>query len=99
MVVVCPFFPTFLAGIFPLYRSSAFPYTYSIMRTSIGPNRPSGLSIGGSYTKGSDLGQIEGGFDRPAIVIDRVPSVDPPSPHGKGRVRSVRSGILAALTT
>ena len=85
MVVVYPFFPSFLAGIFPFYRSSAFPYTYSIMRTSFGHSRPSGLSIGGSSTEGSDLGQIEGGLGRPAIVIDRVPSMGPPSPHGKGK--------------
>ena len=84
VVVVCPFFPTFLAGIFPFYRLSAFPYTYSIMRTSSGPNHPSGLRIGGSSTEGSGLGQIGGGSGRPTIVVDRVPSVGPPSPHGKG---------------
>ena len=56
VVVVYPFFPTFLAVILPFYRSSAFPYTYSIMQTSSGPSRPSSLRIGGSSTKGSDLG-------------------------------------------
>ena len=55
------------------------------MRTSSGPNRLSGLRIGGSSTEGSDLGQIGGGSDHPAIVVDRVPSTGPPSPHGKGK--------------
>ena len=85
MVVVCPFFPTFLVGILPFYRSSAFPYTYSIMRTFSGPNRPSGLRIKGSSIEGSDLGQIGGGSSRPAIVVDRVPSAGPPSHPGKGK--------------
>ena len=55
------------------------------MRTSSGPNRLFGLRIGGSSTEGSDLGQIGGGSDHPAIVVDRVPSTGPPSPHGKGK--------------
>ena len=46
---------------------------------------PFGLRIGGSSTDGSDLGQIGGGFDGPAIVIDRVPLAGPPSPYGKGK--------------
>ena len=70
MVIVCPFFPTFLARILPFYRSSAFPYTYSIMRTSSGPSRLSGLRIGGSSTKGSYLRKIGGGSGSPAIVVD-----------------------------
>ena len=56
VVVVCPFFPTFSAGILPFYHSSDFHYTCPIMRTSSGPSRPSGLCIGGSSVKGSDLG-------------------------------------------
>ena len=32
-----------------------------------------------------DLGQIGGGYDRPAIVVDRVPLASPPSPYGKGK--------------
>ena len=83
MVVVCPFFPPFLAGILPFYHSFAFPYTCSIMRTSSRPSCPFGLCIGGSSTEGSDLWQIEGGSGRPAIVIDRVPLASFPSPHGK----------------
>ena len=81
VVVVCPFFPTFLAEILPFYHSSAFPYTCSIMRTSSGPSRPSGLRI----IEGSDLWNIGGGSSRLAIVVDRVPLAGPPSPHGKGK--------------
>ena len=55
------------------------------MHTSSGPSRPSGLRIGGGSTEGSNLGQIGGGFDRPAIVVDQVPLAGPPSPHGKGK--------------
>ena len=55
------------------------------MLTSSGPSPPSGLCIGGSSTKGSDLGQIGEGSGRPAIVADRVPLASPPSPHGKGK--------------
>ena len=83
VVVVCPFFPTFLVRILPFYHSSAFPYTYSIMQNSFGPSHPSRLRIGGSSTKGSDLGQIGGRSSRPVIVVDQVPSAGPPSPHGK----------------
>ena len=85
MVVVRSFFPTFLAEFLPFYHSFAFPFTCSIMITSSSPSRPSGLCIGGSFTKGSDLGQVGGGFGRPALVVDRVPLVGPPSPHGKGK--------------
>ena len=70
VVVVCPFFPTFLAEILPFYLSSAFPYTYSIMWASSGPSCPSGLRIRGSSTEGSDLGQIGGGSGHPAIAVD-----------------------------
>ena len=55
------------------------------MRTFFGPSRPSGLRIGGSYAEGLDLGQIGGGSDSPAIVVDRVPLAGPPSPYGKGK--------------
>ena len=85
MVIVCPLFPTFLARILPFYRSSIFPHTCSIMRTSSKPSHPSSLSIGGSSIEGSDLGQIGGGSGRPAIVVDRVPLTVPPSPYGKGK--------------
>ena len=85
MVLVCPFFSTFLAGIFPFYHLFTFPYTYSIMRTSSRPNRPSSLRIRGSSTEGSDLGKTGEGSGCPAIVVNRVPSMGPPSPHGKGK--------------
>ena len=61
------------------------PYICPIMRTSSRPSHPSGLRIGGSPTKGSNLGQIGGGSDRLAIVVNRVPLVGPPSPYGKGK--------------
>ena len=67
------------------YRSSIFPYTCSIMHTSSRPSCPSGLCIGGSSTEGSNLGQIRGGFDRPAIFVDRVLLAGPPSTYGKGK--------------
>ena len=70
MVVVCPFFPTFLAKILPFYHSSSFHYTCSIMCTSSELSHPSGLRIGGSSTEGSNLGQTGGGFGRPAIFFD-----------------------------
>ena len=85
MVVVCPFFPTFLAGILPFYRLSIFPHTCSIIRTSSRPNRPSGLCIEGSSAEGWDLGRIGGGFGRPAIVVDQVTLAGPLFPYGKGK--------------
>ena len=85
VVVVCPFFPNFLAGILSFYHSSVLPYICPIMRTSFGPSHPSSLRIGDSSVEGSNLGQIEGGFVRPAIVVDRVPLAGPTSPYGKGK--------------
>ena len=85
MVVVCPFFPIFLAGILPFYHSFVFPYICPIMCTSSGPSRPSSLRIRGSSAEGSDLGHIGGGSNRPTIVVDRVPSTSPLSPYGKGK--------------
>ena len=85
VVVVSPFFPTFLAEILPFYHSSVFPYICPIMRTSSRPSHPFGLCIGGSSAEGLDLGYIGGGSGRPAIVVDRVPLVGPPSPYGKGK--------------
>ena len=91
VVVVCSFFPIFLAEFLPFYHLFAFPFTRSIMRTSSRQNRPSGLSIGGSSTEGSNLGHIGGGggggggSNHPILVVDRVPLAGPPSPHGKGK--------------
>ena len=87
VIMVC------LAGILPLYHSFDLPYTCPIMRTSSGPNRSFGLAHKGKFSRGPDLGQTGEGPDRPAIVIDRVPSAGPPSPLAKARVRLVRSGI------
>ena len=98
VVVVCSFFPTFWVKFCPFYHSFSFPFTYSIMRTSFGPSRPSGLRIGGSSIEGSDLGQIGGGSGHPTLVVDRVPLV-PFLLMKKARVRSVRSGILVAQPT
>ena len=70
VVIVCPFFPTFLAEILPFYHLFAFPYTCSIMHTSSGTSRPSSLRIGGSSIEGSDLGQIGGGSSHLAITVD-----------------------------
>ena len=70
VVVFCPFFPTFLVEIFPFYHLFAFPYTCSIMRTSSGPSRPSGLRIGGSSIEGSNVGQTGGGSGLSAVVVD-----------------------------
>ena len=84
-VVVCPFFPTFLVGIFPFYHSSVFPYICPIMRTSSGPSRPYGLRVGGSSAEGLNLGHIGGRSSRPAIFVDQVPLAGPPSPYGKGK--------------
>ena len=74
-----------LAGIPPLYHSFDLPYTCLIMRTSSGPNRSSGLRIGGSSTEEPDLGQTGEGSGRSAIVVDCVPLAGPPSPSGKGK--------------
>ena len=74
-----------LAGILPLYHSFDLPYTCPIMRTFSRPNRSSGLPIGGSSAEEPDLGQTSEGSGCPAIVVDRVPLVGPPSPFGKGK--------------
>ena len=85
VVIVCSFFPTFLAEFLPFYLSFFFPFTRSIMRTSSRPSHPSGLCIGGISIEGSNLGQIGGGSGRPTLVVDRVPLAGPSSPHGKGK--------------
>ena len=55
VVVVCPFFPTFLAGIFLFYHLSVFPYICPIMCISSELSCPSGLSISCSSIEGLDL--------------------------------------------
>ena len=57
-----------LAGIAPLYHSFDLPYTCPIMYTFSGPNRSSGLHIGGSFAEEPDLGQTgEGPAARPLL--------------------------------
>ena len=81
-----------LVGIPPLYHSFDLPYSFPIMRTSSRPNRSSGLRIGGSSAEEPDLGQTGEGSDRLALVVDRVPSTEPPSSSdkGKGKVSEIR---------
>ena len=74
-----------LVGIPPLFYSFNLPYTCLIMCTSSGPSRSSGLRIGGSSAEEPDLGQIGERSGCPAIVVDRVPLVRPPSLPGKGK--------------
>ena len=74
-----------LVGIPPLYHSFDLPYICSIMRSSSGPNRSSGLCIGGRPAEESELGRTGGGSSSLAIVVDRAPLTDHPSPSGKGK--------------
>ena len=62
------------------YHLFDLPYSYPIMRTSSGPNRPSGLRIKGSSTEEHDSGHIGEGSGRLALVVDHVPPAGPPSP-------------------
>ena len=61
------------------------PFSCPIMHTSSVSNLSSGLCIGGSSTKEPDLWQICEGSGCPALVVDRVPPVGPPSLSGKGK--------------
>ena len=74
-----------LAGIPPLYHSFDLPYTCPIMRTSSGPNRSSGLRIGGKPAEESESRRTDGGSGSLAVVVDSAPSTDHPSPFGKGK--------------
>ena len=74
-----------LANVPPFYHSFDLPYSCPIMRISSGPNRSSGLRIGGSSTEEPDLGKIGEGSNHPAFVVDRVPPAGPHSPFGKGK--------------
>ena len=74
-----------LTRILLLYHSFDLPYTCPIIRTSCGPNRSSGLRIGGNFAKEPDLGQTSEGSGSLAIVIDQVPLARPPSPSEKGK--------------
>ena len=55
------------------------------MCTSSGPNRSSGLRIGGRLAKESELSQTGGGFGSLAAVVDGAPPAGHPSPPGKGK--------------
>ena len=68
----------------PLY-SFDLPFPHLTMRTPLGLSHPPVLLIGGSSAEDPDLGQTGEGFDRPTIIVDRVPLVGPPSPSGKGK--------------
>ena len=74
-----------LAGIPPLYHSFDLPYTCQIMRTSFGPNRSSGLRLGGRPAKESESRRISGGSGSLIVVVDRAPPADHPSLSGKGK--------------
>ena len=49
------------------------------MRTPLGLNRPPVLLIWGNSAEEPDLGQTDEGSSCPAIIVDRVPLVGPPS--------------------
>ena len=55
------------------------------MCTPLGLGRPPVLCIEGSSAEEPDLRQTGEGSGRPAIVADRVPLAEPPSPSGKGK--------------
>ena len=74
-----------LAGIPPLYHSFNLPYTCPIMCTSSGPNRSSGLRIGGRPAEESESRRTGGGSGSLSVVVNRAPPADHPSPSGKGK--------------
>ena len=92
VVVVCPFFPTFLARNFIFLSFVRLPFHLPNHAYFLWAQSSSGLCIGGSSSEGSNLGQIGGGSDRPTIVVDRVLLTGPPSPYdkGKGKVSEIR---------
>ena len=68
----------------PLYYFN-LPFPRLTMHTPLGLSRPHVLRIGGSSAEEPDLGQTGEGSGRPAIVVDRVPLVGPPSLYGKSK--------------
>ena len=74
-----------LARIPPLYHSFDLPYTFPIMHTSFGPNRSSSLRIEGRLVEESESRRTGGGSSSLAVVVDRAPPTDYPSPSGKGK--------------
>ena len=65
------------------------------MRTSSGPNRSSGLRIGGRPTEESELRRTSGGSGNLIVMVDRAPPEGHPSPLGKGKGKLVRLNTLA----
>ena len=55
------------------------------MRTSSRPNRSSGLRIGGRLAEEFELRRTDCGSGSLAVVVDRAPPADHPSPSGKGK--------------
>ena len=55
------------------------------MRTSSGPNRSSGLRIGGRPVEESKLRRTGEGSGNLSAVVDRAPPMGHPSPPGKGK--------------
>ena len=55
------------------------------MHTSSGPNRSSGLLIGGRPAEESKSRRTSGGSGSLSVMVDRAPPVGHPSPHGKGK--------------
>ena len=74
-----------LAGIPPLYHSFDLPCTCPIMCTSSGPNFSSGLRLRGRPAEEFESRRTGGGSGSLAAVVDRTPTVDHPSPFGKGK--------------
>ena len=55
------------------------------MRTSSGPNRSSGLRIGGRPAEESESRRTGGGSGGLVTVVDRAPPAGHPSPPSKGK--------------
>ena len=62
------------------------------MRTSSKPNRSSGLLLKGRPTEESESRRTGGGSGSLAVVVNRAPPTDHPSPSskGKGKVSEIR---------
>ena len=74
-----------LAGVSPLYHLFGLPYTCLIMRTSSGPNRSSGVRLGGRPAEESEPRRTDSGSGSLAAVVDRAPPSDHPYPSDKGK--------------
>ena len=76
---------TCLVGIPPLYLSFDLPYTCPVMHTSFGPNHSSNLRIMGRPAEESKSKWTGSGSGSLAVMVDRAPSADHPSPSGRGK--------------